>query len=57
MKQTFRFLMLMALPIVLGLASCAEHDNPVDPNPLADNVSVIWWTHIEQEGTTTTGKV
>ena len=34
MKQTFR-LLLAALTIVLGLASCAEHDNPLDPNPLA----------------------
>ena len=56
MKQTFRFLMLMALPIVLGLASCSD-DNLVDPNPLVDKVSGIWWTLIEQEGTTTTGKV
>ena len=48
--------MLMALPIVLGLASCSD-DNLVDPNPLVDKVSGIWWTLIEQEGTTTTGKV
>ena len=45
--------MLMALPIVLGLASCSD-DNLVDPNPLVDKVSGIWWTLIEQEGTTTT---
>lgn len=30
MKQTFRFLMLMALPMLLGLASCTDNDdNPV----------------------------
>ena len=42
MKQTFRFLMLMVLPIVLGLASCTTDsiDNPVtdlvEPQQLAD---------------------
>lgn len=38
MKQTFRFLMLMALPIVLGLASCSEHDNPVDNDQVTTDV-------------------
>lgn len=40
----------MALPIVLCLASCAEHDN-LDPNPLAKQVSGLWWNIIDQEGT------
>ena len=50
MKQTIR-LLLMALPIVLGLASCAEKDNPVDPNPLAKQVSGLWWSLSDQKGT------
>lgn len=41
----------MALPIVLALASCAEHDNLVDSNPLAKQVSGLWWSLTEQEGT------
>jgi hypothetical protein len=41
----------MALPMLLGLASCAEHDNPVDPNPLAAQVSGMWWSLTDQEGT------
>lgn len=50
MKQTFR-LLLAALTIVLGLASCAEKDTPVDPNPLAKQVSGMWWSLADQEGT------
>lgn len=42
---------MLALPMLLGLASCAEHDNPVDPNPLAAQVSGLWWSLTEQEGT------
>ena len=42
---------MLALPMLLGLASCAEHDNPVDPNPLAKQVSGLWWSLTEQEGT------
>lgn len=38
MRQTFRFLMFMALPIVLGLASCTEHDNPVDNDQVTTDV-------------------
>lgn len=49
-KQISRLLWLMALPIVLGLAACAEHDNPTDPNPLAKQVSGLWWTLIDYEG-------
>lgn len=41
----------MALPMLLGLASCAEKDNPVDPNPLAKQVSGLWWSLTDQEGT------
>ncbi len=51
MKQTFRFLMLMALPIVLGLASCSD-DNPVDTNPLADKVAGMWYAQYDEQGTT-----
>lgn len=50
MKQTKKLWMLAAA-IVLGLASCVEHDNPVDPNPLAQQVSGLWWTLIDTEGT------
>ena len=41
----------MALPMMLGLVSCAEKDNPVDPNPLAKQVSGLWWSLTDQEGT------
>ena len=43
---------MLALPMLLGLASCAEHDNPAsNPNPLAKQVSGLWWSLTEQEGT------
>ena len=41
----------MTLLMLLGLASCAEHDNPVDPNPLAAQVSGLWWSLTDQGGT------
>ena len=56
--MTFRLLML-ALPMVLGLSSCqglidaiiGHEDNPVvDPNPLAGQVSGLWWSLTDQEG-------
>ena len=52
MQKTFRFIWLMALPMMLGLASCAEKDSPVNtnPNPLAQQVSGLWWSLVEQEG-------
>ena len=50
MKQTFR-LLLAALTIVLGLASCATNDLPVDPDVLAKQVSGMWWSLTDQEGT------
>lgn len=49
-KNTFK-IMLMALPMLLGFVSCAEKDNPVDPNPLATQVSGLWWSLTDQEGT------
>ena len=51
MRKQIRLLLMLALPMLLGLASCAEHDNPVDPNPLAKQVSGLWWSLTEQEGT------
>ena len=33
------------------MASCAEHDNPVDPNPLASQVSGMWYNIADIEGT------
>ena len=52
MKKTIRLFWLMALPMLLGLVSCSiERDNPVDPNPLAAQVSGLWWSLTEQEGT------
>ena len=51
MKKNIFKIWLMALPMLLGLAACAEHDNPTDPNPLAKQVSGLWWSLTEQEGT------
>lgn len=52
MRKQIRLLLMLALPMLLGLASCAEHDNPAgDPNPLAAQVSGLWWTLIDTEGT------
>ncbi len=52
MKKNIFKIWLMALPMLLGLAACAEHDNPAgDPNPLAKQVSGLWWSLTEQEGT------
>lgn len=51
MRKQIRLLLMLALPMLLGLASCAEHDNPVDPNPLAKQVSGLWWSLADQEGT------
>lgn len=50
MKQTFR-LLLAALTIVLGLASCATNDLPVDPDVLVKEMSGMWWSLTDQEGT------
>ena len=50
MRKQIRLLLMLALPMLLGLASCAEHDNP-DPNPLAKQVSGMWWSLADQEGT------
>ena len=57
-KNIFRLMMLAAMPMLLalGITSCAEHDIPVDPNPLADQVKGIWWTLFDLEGTTATGQ-
>ena len=51
MRKQIRLLLMLALPMLLGLASCAEHDNPVDPNPLAAQVSGLWWSLTDQKGT------
>ena len=51
MKKNIFKIWLMALPMLLGLAACAEHDNPTDPNPLAKQVSGLWWSLTDQEGT------
>ena len=50
MKQTIR-LLLAALTIVLGLASCATNDLPVDPDVLVKEMSGMWWSLTDQEGT------
>jgi len=42
MRKTFRLFWLMALPMMLSLASCAEKDNPANPNLLAKQVSGLW---------------
>ncbi len=51
MKKNIFKIWIMALPMLLGLAACAEHDNPTDPNPLAKQVSGLWWSLTDQEGT------
>ena len=59
MKKNIFKIWLMALPMLLGLASCqglidavvGTNDNPVDPNPLAKQVSGLWWSLTDQEGT------
>ena len=51
MRKQIRLLLMLALPMLLGLVSCAEHDNPVGPNPLAKQVSGLWWSLTDQEGT------
>ena len=53
MRKSFKLIWLMVLPMMLGLVSCAEHDNPVNtnPNPLAKQVSGLWWSLVDQEGT------
>ena len=51
MRKQIRLLLMLALPMLLGLVSCVERDNPVDPNPLAKQVSGLWWNIIDQEGT------
>ena len=43
-------LWMLDLPMLLGLASCTD-DDPVDTNPLAVQVSGMWWTLIDTEGT------
>ena len=46
---------LLVLPIALGLTSCAEVDNSIDRNPLADQVKGMWWTQYDADGTTLHG--
>lgn len=49
MRKFFKLLML-ALPMLLGLASCSESNNSANPNPLANKVSGLWWGLTNQEG-------
>ena len=52
MKKISNFLILALLAIGMGLASCTEQDNPAgDPNPLAAQVSGLWWSLTDQKGT------
>ena len=51
MKKNIFKIWLMALPMLLGLVSCTTNDNPADPNPLAKQVSGLWWTLIDSKGT------
>jgi len=51
MRKQIRLLLMLTLPMLLGLASCVETDNPVDSNPLSAQVSGLWWSLTEQEGT------
>ena len=51
MKKISNFLILALLAIGMGLTSCVETDNPVDSNPLSAQVSGLWWSLTEQEGT------
>lgn len=53
-KSIFGLWMLLTLPAVLalGITSCAEHDNPVDPNPLADQVKGMWYAQDDEESQT-----
>lgn len=51
MKKIGNFLILALLAIGMGLTSCVETDNPVDSNPLSAQVSGLWWSLTEQEGT------
>lgn len=46
---------LLILLIALGLASCAEVDNPIDRNPLAGQVKGMWWEQYDADGTTLHG--
>ena len=41
--------MLLALPMMLGLTSCAEYDNPVNSQTV--QLSGLWWSLTDQEGT------
>ena len=45
-KATFR-LMLIALPMLLGLVSCAEHDNPINMASLKG----LYWGVSDEKGT------
>ena len=52
-KNIFKIL-FMALPMVLGLASCSQSDNAVDtPTEIAEapNVSGTWYATVESKGT------
>ncbi|MBR2290738.1 MAG: hypothetical protein IJ868_00290, partial [Prevotella sp.] len=56
MKHSSKLIaILLVLLIALGLASCAEADNPIDRNPLGDQVKGMWWTQYDADGTTLNG--
>lgn len=49
MKKFFQILMMLS-PLVLGLSSC-DKEKELEPNPMASQVSGLWWTLIDTEGT------
>ena len=56
MKKITNLLSMVLLMLCMGLTSCDDvlsvFDNPVEnPNPLANQVSGLWWTLIDTEGT------
>ena len=56
MKKITNLLSMALLMLCMGLTSCDDvlsvFDNPVEnPNPLAAQVSGLWWTLIDTEGT------
>ena len=55
MKKNLFKLWMLALPLLFGLASCS--DDHADSNPLVTQVSGLWWSLIDQDGTIQDGQI
>ena len=57
MRKQIRLLLLLALPMLLGLAACSDiYDNPAAQAPLGDKIVGKWYAETPKQVTLGTGK-